>query len=283
MKRVMSSALVMTLLASGAAFAQDGPAMERRGQFRQDRPDMQQAYGQQRQDRGDAQRAERPQRPDGGQRQNWDERQKWSQDRGERPNRQRPAEAQPQQVQPQQVRPQQDWRRGERPDRAQRPDQVQAPQRGDGQRPNAGQWRSDRGDQNRSQWNGQRNDGRNWSSDRNDNRGQWSWQRPGAQQFRDRDRGRQQFDQRRYQPVYRFNQRYRLPAWRPPIGFYAHTWVYGDILPRAWYGTSYYLDWFRYGLPMPPIGAEWVRSGDDAILVDTWTGRVLSVAYDLFW
>lgn len=303
MKRVMSSALVLSLLASGAAFAQNGPAMERRGVFRQERSDLQQAYGQgggqQRQERGDAQRAERQDR---GERQDWSQRQ----DRGERPNRERQAEAVQAPVQ-QQQQPQQ---RADRPERVQRPDAAQAQQQ-----QSRGQWRSDRGvdqrDQNRgqwsgqgaagrnddrAQWNGQRNDDRNqWSGQRNDNRNQWngqrndgrnnqwSWQRPNNQQFRDRDRGRQQYDQRRFQPVYRFNQRYRLPTWRAPIGFYAYNWSYGDILPRGWYGTTYYLDWFRYGLPMPPVGAEWVRAGDDAILVDTWTGRVLSVAYDLFW
>lgn len=61
------------------------------------------------------------------------------------------------------------------------------------------------------------------------------------------------------------------------------SWSFGDYLPGGWYSTSYYLDWFRYGLPNPPIGCEWVRVGDNAILVDVWSGQVLSVYYDLFW
>jgi len=61
------------------------------------------------------------------------------------------------------------------------------------------------------------------------------------------------------------------------------SWSFGDYLPGGWYSSSYYLDWFRYGLPQPPIGCEWVRVGDNAMLVDVWSGRVLSVYYDLFW
>lgn len=60
-------------------------------------------------------------------------------------------------------------------------------------------------------------------------------------------------------------------------------WSFGDYLPYGWYSPSYYLDAWRYGLPQPPIGCEWVRVGDNALLVDVWSGQVLSVYYDLFW
>ena len=36
-------------------------------------------------------------------------------------------------------------------------------------------------------------------------------------------------------------------------------------------------------MPYPPIGCEWVRVGNDALLVDIWTGRVVAVYYGLFW
>ena len=91
------------------------------------------------------------------------------------------------------------------------------------------------------------------------------------------------YDQRQWRPTYRAPQRFRAPVWRPPVGFYNYNWRYGDFLPRAWFGSSYYLNWGMYGLPFPPIGCEWVRVGSDAILVDTWTGEVLSVYYGLFW
>ena len=72
--------------------------------------------------------------------------------------------------------------------------------------------------------------------------------------------------------------------WRPPVGFYSFRWQYGQTLPWSWYTPNYYLnDYWAYGLPMPPIGCEWVRVGDDAILVDVFTGRIYQVVYNLFW
>ena len=103
------------------------------------------------------------------------------------------------------------------------------------------------------------------------------------QQLRDRDRGRQWFDQRSFRPSYRAPQRFRVAPYRAPPGFYSRSWSFGDRLPFGWFGSSYYLNFGSYGLPYPPIGAEWVRVGSDALLVDVWTGEVLSVYYGLFW
>ena len=36
-------------------------------------------------------------------------------------------------------------------------------------------------------------------------------------------------------------------------------------------------------LPIPPIGYEYVRVGDDVLLVDMFSGRVVQVIYDVFW
>jgi Ni/Co efflux regulator RcnB len=84
--------------------------------------------------------------------------------------------------------------------------------------------------------------------------------------------------------VYHSQHRYRGPIYRPPSGFYDRSWVFGDIVPRGWYGFQYYIDdWWSYGLPVPPVGYEWTRIGDDAVLVDTFTGRIVQVVYDLFW
>lgn len=55
-------------------------------------------------------------------------------------------------------------------------------------------------------------------------------------------------------------------------------------MPRSWWAPDYQLnDWWAYGLPIPPIGYEWVRVGDDALLIDIYTGRVVQVAYDIFY
>lgn len=109
--------------------------------------------------------------------------------------------------------------------------------------------------------------------------------RPGdGHRLRDRDRDRTWWDSTRWRRTYQSSHRYRVPRYVYPSGWYVRSWTFGDILPhRSWYGRSYYLDWWRYGLPRPPIGTEWVRMRDDAILVDIWSGRVLAVYYDLFW
>ncbi|OXE37111.1 MAG: hypothetical protein CGW95_03460 [Phenylobacterium zucineum] len=78
--------------------------------------------------------------------------------------------------------------------------------------------------------------------------------------------------------------RYRGWDYRPPNGYYARTWIFGDLLPRTWWlPDDRITQWWNYGLPRPPLGSEWVRVGDDALLIDRITGRVFQVIYDLFW
>jgi Ni/Co efflux regulator RcnB len=101
-----------------------------------------------------------------------------------------------------------------------------------------------------------------------------------------RDRGRYRYDPRNYPTVIRINVRYdwRGGYYSAPYGFYDYPWSYGEYLPWAWYEPRYYInDWWWYGLPNPPFGMEWVRLGRDAVLVDTFTGRVYSVARNIFW
>lgn len=101
--------------------------------------------------------------------------------------------------------------------------------------------------------------------------------------MRDRDRGRSWYDARQWQRSYHAPRRYKAPRYVAPRGWYVRSWAFGDILPRHWFGPNYYVSWMSYGLPRPPIGTEWVRVGDDALLVDVWTGRIVTVYYDLFW
>ncbi len=68
-----------------------------------------------------------------------------------------------------------------------------------------------------------------------------------------------------------------------PTGWYAHRWTYGERLPRAFFAPDYFiLDFAAYGLISPWDGYEWVRYGDDALLIDIDTGEVIRVEYDLF-
>lgn len=130
---------------------------------------------------------------------------------------------------------------------------------------NGGRW-----DQNDVRHGGDRRDNNRHDGDRN-NGGRWD------------DHGRPHWDHNRYPPVYRSSHRYQH-YWRPPIGFYAYNWGFGDILPAAWYTPEYRLyDWWSYDLPAPPPGYSWVRVGYDAILVDDFDGRVVQVVRLVFY
>ena len=62
------------------------------------------------------------------------------------------------------------------------------------------------------------------------------------------------------------------------------SWGFGDYLPHGWYGQSeWLLDPWTYDLPLPPPGFDWVRVGDDAVLIDRFNGRVIQVVRYLFW
>lgn len=101
--------------------------------------------------------------------------------------------------------------------------------------------------------------------------------------MRDRDRNRSWYNERNWRRSYHAPRRYQAPRYRYPSGWYTRSWGYGDFLPFGWFGASYYLNSGSYGLPYAPVGTEWVRVGDDAYLVDIWTGRILSIYYGLFW
>lgn len=121
-------------------------------------------------------------------------------------------------------------------------------------------------------------DNRGWDRDwsRND-RDRWDRDRW------DRDGDRRRWERGRYPPVYSSAHRYRY-AWRPPSGFYLRAWTFGEFLPRGWYGPgAWIVDPWRYDLPLPPPGYDWVRSGPDALLVDQFTGRIVQVVRDAFW
>lgn len=143
----------------------------------------------------------------------------------------------------------------------------------------------DRRDWGRNDWG--RNDwGRNdWG--RNDwSRNDWGhrdWNGRDNYRLRDRDHGRRWYDPQIYPSYYRVPYRFRAPPYRYPAGWFARDWRCGEFLPGGWYEPYYYLDWRPYGLAYPPVGCEWVRVGDSALLVDIYTGRILSIAYGVFY
>jgi hypothetical protein len=104
-----------------------------------------------------------------------------------------------------------------------------------------------------------------------------------TQGLRPQDRGRVAFSVGAFARLGTASRRFHVAPPIYPGGWYYQSWSYGQYLPPGWFGAGYYLNWGYYGLPEPPIGCEWVREGPDAVLVDIWTGEVLSVYQGVFW
>ncbi|HXQ17778.1 MAG TPA: RcnB family protein [Caulobacteraceae bacterium] len=102
-------------------------------------------------------------------------------------------------------------------------------------------------------------------------------------QLRGRDQGRGWYQPGAVPDQFRAERRFHEDWNDRPHGWYARRWQFGEFLPFGWFAPDYYLDYQDYDLPDPPIGCEWVREGSDAVLVNVWTGEVLSVAYGVFW
>ena len=102
--------------------------------------------------------------------------------------------------------------------------------------------------------------------------------------LRPSDQGRAQFSTGAFARQYQAQRRFRFGGYRAwPAGWYLRSWNYGDFLPYGWFATQYYIRWGDYGLPPPPFGCEWIAQGPDALLVDIWTGEVLSVYRGVFY
>ncbi|HEY1427475.1 MAG TPA: RcnB family protein [Caulobacteraceae bacterium] len=77
--------------------------------------------------------------------------------------------------------------------------------------------------------------------------------------------------------------RFRAPAFAWPSGWTYRRWVVGSTLPRLFLANTFFWnDWWSLGLPGPPPGFAWVRFGPDLLLVNLTTGRIVDVAYGVF-
>ena len=83
---------------------------------------------------------------------------------------------------------------------------------------------------------------------------------------------------------FRPSRRYHAPSYRRPQGWYYRRWSFGDFLPSLFWSSQYWINSYSlYDLPPPPPGAVWVRYGDDAVLIDRFTGEVIDVVYGFFY
>ena len=90
-------------------------------------------------------------------------------------------------------------------------------------------------------------------------------------------------DRTTYQHNFQAARSCKIGPYRRPAGWTSHRWGYGEILPRAYWAAPYLLaDYWLFALEVPPAGYEWVRDGNDALLVNTNTGEILQVEYGVF-
>lgn len=127
---------------------------------------------------------------------------------------------------------------------------------------------------------------------RQDNRDQW-WTRQQHERIGGRTFGRrpgdwnrrpQSFDRHHYNFNIYSPHRFDWGGYRRPHGWYYHRWGFGERLPFFFWTHEYWLtSWWLFGLPVPPIGCEWIRVDNDALLIDTRTGEIIQVVYNVFW
>ena len=127
---------------------------------------------------------------------------------------------------------------------------------------------------------------------RSDNRSRSDNRFQGANRFDNNRYDNNRYDNRRNQ--WRSDRRFfdnrntfrriRAAPFRWPSGYSATRWTIRQRLPSIFLTRTYFIDnFYGMGLPYPPPGAEWIRVGADALLVDIFTGEILDVAYDAFY
>jgi Ni/Co efflux regulator RcnB len=193
-----------------------------------------------------------------------------------------------------------------RGDRRRSRQQQQAPQPQQSRQQRRG-WDGDRNNNRRGNWNNERRD-RNVRDNRFDNdrrlgdrdRDRRFDNRRNDRRFGDRDSDRR-FDRRdrdrrfgnrdgrrgdwaQFRRSYDAPRRFRVGVYHAPRGYSYRRWHHGERLPRAYFARNYWLTNFViYGLFAPPPGLMWVRYGPDALLIDTYTGEIVQVRYNVFY
>lgn len=77
---------------------------------------------------------------------------------------------------------------------------------------------------------------------------------------------------------------YRRPAYRGPRGYRHHNVTVGYRFAPAYYGGRYRINnWSTYRLGRPGRHQAWIRYGNDVVLINTRTGRVIQVYNGFFW
>jgi Ni/Co efflux regulator RcnB len=90
-------------------------------------------------------------------------------------------------------------------------------------------------------------------------------------------------DRAAYQHNFQAARAYKIGPYHHPSGWVDRHWAYGQILPRSFWAAPYVLaDYWLFSLEVPPAGFEWVRVGNDAMLVNIGNGEILQAEYGVF-
>lgn len=80
------------------------------------------------------------------------------------------------------------------------------------------------------------------------------------------------------------SRRFHGGSYLQPTGYQYRHWGHGERLPSAYYGRNYWISNFlMVGLFAPPPELVWVRVGDDALLIDRYSGEIVQVRYGVFY
>jgi Ni/Co efflux regulator RcnB len=75
---------------------------------------------------------------------------------------------------------------------------------------------------------------------------------------------------------------YRGGSWNAPRGYNYRRIAVGHRFQPVFYGQRYWVDPYRYHLRPVGMGQRWVRYGNDVVLINTRTGRVVDINYGFF-
>ena len=104
--------------------------------------------------------------------------------------------------------------------------------------------------------------------------------RDARQELRE-DRRELREDRRDYR---RSDRGYNRGAYAGPRGYRYQPVTVGYRFQPSYYGRNYWVnDWRNYRLARPGFNQQWVRYGNDVVLIDIRTGRVLSVRNRFFY
>ena len=104
------------------------------------------------------------------------------------------------------------------------------------------------------------------------------------EQFQRQLHDRRYIERNRWRRDFHSRHRFHFGTYHGPRGYYYRRWHYGEYLPRIYFIHDFWLsDFLMFGLMAPPPGCIWVRFGPDALLIDTETGEIIQVVYNVFY